>query len=386
MIEYQLYPKSIRTGYIVMFFFSILLLHCSGGPAFENDRQIASKLEPIINDYMVTYNLPGLAIGIVKDKKVVYANGFGLKSINSDDSVTSTTLFHMASISKPFVATAIMQLSEQGKIDINSPVTDYLPYFKLGDERYKSITIQQMLSHISGMPDVEDYEWDNPQYDDGAMERYVRSLSDRKMIFDPGEKFSYSNMAFEVLGDVIAKVSGTTFDDYEKEYILNPLGMKKSTFLKPEHLPEDWAAAHIMRQTTEAWDGYPYNRIHGPSSTLHSNVVEMCNWAIANMNSGELNGTRILNADSYDLLWKPLFTINSETNRSIGLSWFLAEYEGFKTVGHSGGDIGFNTNFVMIPEKSIAIVVLSNRMPAPVGDITNAALDILLGLEKEKAK
>ena len=269
----------------------------------ETGAQLDTKLTPFIEEVMQTYDLPGFAIGVVKDNEVVYARGFGYKNIDTKEPVTTTTLFHMASISKPFVATAIMQLVEQGKIDLEAPFTTYLPYFKLDDERYTDITIQQMLSHVSGMPDVEDYEWDNPQYDEGALERYVRSLTDKKMRFDPGKRHAYSNMAFECLGDVIANVSGMSFADYEKKYILDPAGMKESTFLKPEHLPENWASGHLRTIRTVAWEGYPYNRRHGPSSTLHSNALEMCNWAIINMKRGAHAGQKILEPSSYDLLW-----------------------------------------------------------------------------------
>jgi len=180
---------------------------------------LQASLTPIVEEVMQAYDLPGFAIGVVKDNEIVYARGFGIKNIGTGSPVTPTTLFHMASISKPFVATAVMQLVEQGKIDLQASVTSYLPYFKLDDERYTAITIQQMLSHVSGMPDVEDYEWDDPQYDEGALERYVRSLADQKMRFDPGQRYAYSNMAFECLGDVIAKVSGMSFADYEQEHL-----------------------------------------------------------------------------------------------------------------------------------------------------------------------
>jgi CubicO group peptidase (beta-lactamase class C family) len=349
--------------------------------------EIEAKLEPLIQNVIEAYALPGMAIGVVKENKIAYARGFGHKHIDTREPITATTLFHMASISKPFVATAIMQLVEQGKIDLDALVTAYIPYFKLADERYKEITIQQMLSHVSGMPDVMDYEWDNPVYDEGALERYVRSLTDRKMRFDPGTKFAYSNMAFECLGDVIAKVSGMSFADYEKKHILDRAGMKESTFLKPDHLPENWAAGHLRSLTTVAWDGYPYNRMHGPSSTLHSNAIEMCNWAITNINRGSFEGNRILETSSYDLLWKPWFKTGAgETRDSVGLSWFLGEYRGEKSVGHGGGDVGFNTYLIILPEKALAVVVLCNYIPAPVGYLTNAALDICLGFEPEEFK
>ncbi len=349
--------------------------------------RLEESLTPFIEEIIQAYDLPGFAIGVVKDNEIVYARGFGYKNINTKEPVTVSTLFHMASISKPFVATAVMQLVEQGKIDLEEKVTTYLPYFKLDDERYQDITIQQMLSHVSGMPDVEDYGWDNPQYDEGALERYVRSLSDRKMRFDPGTKHVYSNMAFECLGDVIAKVSGMSFADYEKRYILNPTGMGKSTFLKPDHLPEDWASGHMRTIRTIAWDGYPYNRMHGPSSTLHSNALEMCRWAIINMNRGTFNNQKILEAESYDLLWKPWFKIgDEESGRAVGLSWFLGKHREEKTVSHGGGDTGFNTYLTLLPERSMAVIVLCNYIPAPIKNLCDAALDFMLGFEPQILK
>lgn len=331
---------------------------------------------PFCRGIVADYELPGLAVGIVKNNEIVYAKGFGYLDVDSKEPVAITSLFHMASISKPFVATAIMQLVEQGKMDLDSTVTKYLPYFRLKGDQYDQITIRQMLSHVSGMPDVQDYEWDNPIYDAGALERYVHRISSEAMIAAPGEKYAYSNMAFECLGDVIAKVSGKSFAEYMKENILDPAGMKESTFLKPEYLPENWAAPHLRIVNLHPWDGYPYNRIHGPSSTLHSNVIEMCNWAIINMNMGSYNERRILDSSSYDLLWKPWYN-----NSNVGLSWFLGKYKYEATVGHDGGDTGFNTSLVLLPEKSIAVIVLCNLSPAPVSKIKNAALDLLSGDE-----
>ncbi|NIM57490.1 MAG: serine hydrolase [Candidatus Aminicenantes bacterium] len=329
---------------------------------------------------MKSHELPGLAIGIVKDNEIVYAKGFGVKNIDTKEPVTTKSLFHMASVSKPFSATAIMQLVEQGKVSLDDPVVKYLPYFKVNDKRYKEITIRQMLGHISGMPDVNDYHWDKPEYDDGALERYVRSLTDEELIAAPGERFSYSNMAFEVLGDLIAKVSGVSFEDYVKKNILDPLGMHESTFLKKKVSPKLATTPHVMKLKTVVSDIYPYHRAHAPSSTLHSNVLEMCNWAMANMNKGAFKGKKILKPESYDILWKPAKLNNGETGRA-GLSWFLRTYREIKTVSHGGGDVGYRTYFIMMPERSTAAVVLSNCDFAPTGDITIAALLTILGLE-----
>ena len=342
----------------------------------ETGIHLDSVFTPYCEEILSDYDLPGLSVGIVKDNEIIFARGFGYLDINTREPVTIYSLFHVASISKPFVATAIMQLVEQRKMNLDSTVISYIPYFRLAGGQYDQITIKQMLNHISGMPDVQDYEWEKPVYDAGALERYVKSISNEKMIASPGEKFAYSNMAFECLGDVIAKVSGTSFADYVKINILDPAGMKESTFLKPEYLPENWAAPHIRLNGLHAWEGYPYNRMHGPSSTLHSNAVEMCHWAIINMKKGTRDENTILDSISYEKLWKPWFEIGGQS--SIGLSWFLGKYKGETTVRHGGGDTGFNTNLVLLPERSMAVIVLCNLSPAPVEMITNTALDILL--------
>jgi len=349
----------------------------------EMGMKLDTVLTPYIEKIVTSYDLPGLAVGIVKDNKIIYAKTFGYLNTETKEPVSLTSLFHMASVSKPFVATAIMQLVEQNKMHLDSTIVSYLPYFKLDDDQYKNITIKQMLNHISGMPDVQDYEWYKPVYDAGALEQYVRSISSKKMRSAPGERYAYSNMAFECLGDVIAKVSGMSFAEYVKKYILNPSGMKKSTFLKPDYLPENWAAPHTRIVTAKLGDEYPYNRMHGPSSTLHSNILEMCNWAMINLDSGTYEGNTILNPESYDLLWKPWFQ-NGEDSY-VGLSWFLRKFGDENTIGHSGGDTGFKTDFVMLPEKNVSVIVLCNLNPSPVMNIKSAALDIILGFEPHTA-
>jgi CubicO group peptidase (beta-lactamase class C family) len=359
------------------------LLLCSGINA--NAQQTADpfkeQLEPVIKQVMQRAEMPGFAIAVVRDQRIVYSAGFGLKKLNGNETVSVRSLFHMASITKPFVATSIMQLWEQGKIDLDAPITKYLPYFQLKDERYKQITVRQMLSHISGMPDVQDYEWDKPQFDDGALERYVRSLVDKTLIAEPGARFQYSNMAFEVLGDVIAKVSGITFEDYVKRNILAPLEMSTSNLLVKQADPQLLTSPHVLSPSyeVEVSKVFPYNRMHSPSSTLYSSVLDMSRWAIANLNRGELDGMRILKASTYDLMWKP----PGDKFTQVGISWFLGKHRDLGVVRHSGGDVGFVSNLVLIPEKKIAVVMMSNFDRSPLAILTNAALDVALGRKPE---
>src|SRR5215207_1106487 len=158
---------------------------------------IETKLVPIVEAVTSSYDLAGLALGIVSGGEILLAQGFGKRNVETGEPVTPHSLFHMASVSKPFVATAMMQLVEADMIDLQAPVVRYLPYFRLADERYPTITLQQMLSHTSGMPDTDDYHWYAPEYDDGALERYVRTLASAQLLHAPDERFDYSNVAFE---------------------------------------------------------------------------------------------------------------------------------------------------------------------------------------------
>ena len=327
--------------------------------------------------------VPGLAVGIVEAGRPVYVRGFGVMDARDPARpVTAETLFHMASITKPFVATSVMQLAERGRVDLDAPITRYLSYFQLKDARYRAITVRLMLTHTSGMPDVEDYLWDKPEFDDGALERYVRSLRDKSLRWEPGRKFAYSNMAYEVLGDLVAKVSGMSFEDYVNKNILKPAGMTSSTLMFKEAAPARLAAGH-----TRGKDGtvipvahYPYNRSHTPSSNLHSSATDMVRWMLVNLNRGELDGRRILKDSTYDLMWKP-----TEASRdvspgiSVGISWFLKSHHAQQVVRHGGSDDGFLTTVVMLPARKTGVVVLINSDRAPLAAIERKALLVVLG-------
>lgn len=342
----------------------------------EVGQLMTTQFESFLKQQMQEHAVPGFAIGVVKQGAVVYAKAFGVKNLDSQDDLTTSSLFHQASLTKPFVATCIMQLVERGKLHLDDPVIKHLPYFKLGDERYQAITIRQMLTHTSGMPDVQDYEWNNPVYDDGALERYVRRLSGEKLIAPPGESYRYSNMAFDVLGDLIAKVSGMSFEAYVQQNILAPLKMQHSTLLRREADENLMTTPHVKEgDSVVVSDVYPYNRMHAPSSTLISNTVDMCRWALANLNRGELDGQRILKVESHDLMWQA----GTDVADGIGLSWKLGRWSACQTVFHGGRDTGYRSFIMLVPDKSLGIVVATNFDRTPIDPIMDAALTISLG-------
>lgn len=320
----------------------------------------ASEIEQLVLRQQEAFDAPGLAVGVIEDGEIIYADAHGVQGLGTKKPLSTKSLFHMASVSKPFVATAIVQLIEKGKIQLDDQLTDHLPYFTMSDERYKDIRISHMLNHSSGIPDVEDYEWDKPEYDDEAAERYARSLDTIELDFAPGKKYNYSNAAFDILCDVIAKVSGMTFEDYIKKNIFEPVGMINSTFYQPEVKKELATQPHILGDSLHRIVSkvYPYNRKHAGSSTLHSNVEDMLLWAEVNLNKGIIDGKRIYEESSYDLLTTAQTKVNER--RSVGLSWFLSSLNESPAISHQGGDLGYSTFFALLPEKKSAVVLMTN--------------------------
>lgn len=348
---------------MIKFYLSLIILFLSQAIIAQENKPSFSpvKLDSMVRVIQETYELPGLAVGIMLDNEVYYAKGVGVQGLDSKSPLTKSSLFHMASVSKPFVATAIAQLVEAGKMDLDDKLTDHLPYFKMKDKRFRKITIRNMLNHTSGIHDVEDYEWDNPQFDDGAAERYSKSFSEDMLDFKPGKSFNYSNAAFDILADVIAKVSGLTFEDYMTKHIFEPAGMKNSTFYKPD-VPKQLAtqphgAGDNLQM--EVLSTYPYNRIHAPSSTLHSNIEDMTQWAMLYLNRGEINGTQVFSETTYELLTSPTKKVNKQMD--MCLSWFTLEIDGKRIYYHTGGDEGYRTFFGFFPEEKAALILMGNN-------------------------
>ena len=351
-------------------------------------REVRARLEaalaPFAQQVLSSFGLAGMAVGVVVSGELVFARGYGVRSLDTQEPVTPRSLFHLASVSKPFVATAIVQLVERGRVALDDPVVTYLPYFRLRDPRYPQITVRQMLSHTSGVPDEVDFRWHAPEEDEGALERYVRGLAGEELMAAPGERYAYSNMAFEVLGDVVAKVAGQPFEDYSKAQILDPLEMRESTFLRRAVAPELAVTPHFGAPLGPLPGAYPYHRAHAPSSTLHSNVEEMGNWLIANMSRGSFKGRQTLRSESYDLLWRPHVRTGEQIwTEAVGLGWHLGTYRGQPIVHHGGSDPGFSAELVIVPGADVAVVVLANANTAATGIVTDAALDLLLGAEPE---
>ena len=326
-------------------------------------------LDAVLHEIIARWGIPGMAVGIVENDEIVYASGFGVQNIETQAPVTMETMFSACSISKSFVATAVVQLAESGKIDLDAPIVQHLPYFQMDDERYRQITIRQMLSHRSGMPDMDDDEFNElltqTDWDDGCAERYVIGrLSSKKLLANPGEKFNYSDFNFNVLAAMIAEVSSQTFEAYMQEHILIPAGMLHSTFIL-KNIPSNLEAMpHSRTPETKPLPVHPYHRAAAPASFLHSNILDMCHWAVTSLMRGSFGGKSILSPTIYDKMWTPVSDYGysrPSIYEDYGMGWTLGHFQDAKTVGHGGAGCGWVAFLLIMPEKNRAAAFFCNE-------------------------
>ena len=350
---------------------------------------VEEGLWPLVETFLGSHDVAGLAVAVVRDEEVV-SRGFGVRDVGSGAPVTPETMFHLASVSKPFVATAIVSLATargtaEPLVGLDAPIVEWVPEFTLADGRAREVTARGLLSHTSGLPDVADYGWHDPQLGDDALSEFARSLSAWRLQTEPGSTYSYSNAGFELLGLLLSRAMGTTFEDAVRRQVLAPLGMRNSTFLRGEVPAELAASPHVGMPLTVPAGAYPYTRRHAPSSTLHSNLVEMCRWMVAHfepaeVTAGDSDGQWArLEPGLVDLMSQPVVTVGHPPwEEAAALGWAVGSYGGHRTLSHSGADPGFGSRLVLVPERRTGVVVLANTNTVPASLIAKAALDIAL--------
>lgn len=334
------------------------------------------RLDELLFNAYYYYDLPGMVACIGTGAKgLEYVKALGVRSIETKEALHPEDIFHMASMAKLFTGTGIMQLIEQGLLELDAPISRYLEWFQMADEMARGITLRQLLSHTSGMPDVTDYHWDQPQVVKDALLNYVKSneITKARLLWPPGEKkFSYSNIGYDILGLLIAQVTGQSFEDNMLEKIFSPLGMSDSTFFTPDRDLYQICAPHEKNSANETvlLKHYPYNRIHAPSSTLTSNIYDAAKWATAHLNQ------RVLKPGTYGTVWQPFATVPNN-GEEICLSWFSRQQNGFTLLGHEGADVGFRSSFWICPELDLFTVVCSNLSNAPLKKVSKQIFDLL---------
>ncbi len=349
--------------------------------------QTSNQLQQLDSYYSKSFqewNIPGMAIAIVNKDSIVFTKGYGYADLESQSKVDSNTLFAIASNTKAFTASALAQLVEQGKLDWNDKVIDHLPYYRLYDDyTTQNITIEDLLSHRNGLKTFSgDLLWfastKNP-------EEIIAAQQHLKPISPFRTEFGYSNISYLAAGEIIEKVTDTSWADYVSLHFLKPLKMDR-TLTSVEQLKDfDNAASpyfyengknHKIKWTN--WDNI------APAGALISSVNDHAKWLILNLNKGTFNGMEFFKNSSFNNLTTPRinhFVVENQegTNfKAYGLGWSLKDYQGYKTVGHSGGYDGMISESVFVPEKGIGVVVLTNNLNWLTGAIINKSLDVLL--------
>ena len=336
------------------------------------DPTLEAEIDAYVEEMMDATGLPGFAIGVVKDGELAYAKGFGVANVETGEPVTPQTVFQLAEVTMAPTTLAMLQLAEEGKIDLDAPITEYLPYFEMAGEGSGDITVRQLLLQTSGTPDSGDTATDwtemTPELDDEAVERYVRSLVDTELLFAPGEGFEWSDIGFHIVGDVVAKVTGQPYETYMQENLLTPLGMAHSTFLLDEVDPALLASPHIEDDDGNAIvaDVFPYSRQFASANNLFSNVEDMARFMQANLNRGELEDATILSASNYDEMWnvhnKTLlgeYQFGSLYPTALfaeqGFGWSVTEILGHPVVHAYGGERGFQSIVMLAPEDNLGV-------------------------------
>ena len=338
---------------------------------------------------MKSWGVPGLAVAIVKDGKVILAKGYGLRNIQSNSPVTADTVFAIGSSSKAFTTMAMGILVEEGKLAWDEPVTKYLPKFALKDEvAGKRMTPRDLVTHRSGLP-RHDLVWYNAKLSRPELVARLPYLEPNE---DFREKFQYQNLMFLTAGHLSAEVAGTPWEDVIRTRILDPIGMKNSNFAVSESQKgSDFATPYTLKDKTALDIPFRVIDTMGPAGSINSTVNDMSKWLQVNLGGGAIGGKRIVAARQVQDMHRPqmviqtfpgLFEDPEIQQPSYGLGWIIESYRGKKRVHHGGNIDGFSTQVSLLPADGIGVVVLTNLNGTPLPDIVaRHASDRVLGLE-----
>jgi len=326
-------------------------------------------LGAFIEAKMPDWNTPGLAVGIVKDGAVVLAAGYGYRNIEKGLKVTPRTLFANASTSKAFTAAALGMLVEEGKLTWDTPVRHYLPAFNLGDSvAAERLTLRDLLSHRTGYP-RHDKVWYHSTL---SAAEIVGRLPHLEANYDIRSAWQYNNIMYVAAGQVLEKVAGTTWEEFVRERIFEPLGMRRSNFsVHTSQTDADHAVPYEV--DSGKLTAVPFLAVDniGPAGGINSCVEEMLPWLLLNLNQGKHGTAQIVPERALAEIHKPQCVAQSFVPgihpemplSTYGFGWFIEPYRGYKTVYHVGSLDGFYAYVSFIPEERVGLVVFTNSNP-----------------------
>ena len=311
--------------------------------------------------------LPGMVVGVVSDQKLIWTKGFGLANVDGKVAMTPQTKFRMASHSKLFTATAIMQLREQGKLHLDDPVSKHLPWFAVTSPRPDDppITIEELLTHSSGLPREAADHWTTFAFP--TREELKALVPKRQAAFPAETRWKYSNLAYTLAGLVVEQVSGESWADYVTRHIYQPLGMSSSSV--DQDVP-GLATGYGRRMPDGSRAIMPFVDARGMAAAtgITSTVEDMARFVSAQFRKGAAGGDRILSTASLREMHRVRMLENNWTRgNAIG---FAVSREGDKLyVGHGGSYPGYITNTLIDLNGKVGVIVLTNAMDGEAGSI-----------------
>jgi CubicO group peptidase (beta-lactamase class C family) len=321
-----------------------------------NASQFKAKVDELVQAEMKKQHIPGLALGVYRDGKIVRVQGYGIANLEWDAPVKPDTLFQSGSVGKQFVSMAVMMLVEEGKVGLDESVQKY---FTDAPDSWKNVRIWNLLTHTSGLSEYENDERtmpDGPFYlrlDFTEDELYTK-IKAMPMDFQPGEKWSYRNTNYVLLGIMIHRLTGKFYGDYLQERIFKPLGMTSTRIISDEDIIPHRASGYRLvdgQLKNQEWVSPTFNST--ADGTLYFTVLDLEKWDAA------LYTEKLVKKSSLDQMWTPV-TLNDGKKHPYGFGWGVDQFNGHRLLEHGGAWQGFTTDISRYVDDRLTIVVLTN--------------------------
>jgi len=385
--------KSTNVRKLVMtfgvLFALVFMFSCSGEPPKPNDIQGDGYTYTkewvtwyITNELIKKTKVPSVAVALVDDQEVIWQDAFGFANLEEQIPATVNTVYKMGSVSKPFTGLAIMKLYEDGIIDIDAPITNYLPDFSMQSRFPDSdpITIRSIMSHRAGYPRRSAQAGAEGLY--GSSERIslkeiVDQLKDEYIALPVGYRFKYSNLGITILGRIIEAVTGTEFTEYMQETILNPLGMNNSSYLSSPELEENLAMGYENYDNkTEPQPPFDFSDL--PAANLYSTLGDMTKFLQFVFKSGTVDDNQLIEKETLEMMYGDYYS-RPRDPITTGLTFTLDRLtSGHFVVGHDGSVPGFFVYTVFLPNEKLGFVLLSNSYDTPLFPAYFKVLELML--------
>jgi CubicO group peptidase (beta-lactamase class C family) len=352
----------------------------------EVAKEVLTGFDLVATDAMKRLDVPGMAIAVVQGKDVIYSRGFGFRDVEKQLAVTPETLFAIGSSTKAFTAFVLGTLVDEGKVEWDKPVRNYIPWFRLYDQSASErLTPRDLVTHRSGLP-RHDLTWYNNF--EASRKSLVQELAYLEPSADLRAKFQYNNLMFLTAGYLEEVVTGKTWEEAVRERILSPLGMKRTNFSVADS-QKDSNFGQPYEKKDDKIMKMPFRPITnmGPAGSINSSVDEMSRWLIVHLNGGKFGDRQLASPATVDEMHLAQMTTGGTVERpeispaDYAMGWFVDTYRGHRRVQHGGNIDGFSANVVLFPQDQLGIVVLTNLNGTPLIElIARTIVDRLLKL------